>query len=87
MADQEGKVEIFQDISGNYSGIPWLGFGGIWIWSHSDTVGNAIGDTVEGVIELWFRYRSDTTLLSGQRRSDRRWRTIRRSEVVGHILN
>ncbi len=87
MADQEGKVELFQDISGNYSGIPWLGFGGIWIWSHSDTVGNAIGDAAVDVIQMWFRNRSDTTLLSIQRRSDGRWCTIRRDEVVGHILN
>lgn len=87
MADEEGKVELFQNITGNYSGIPWLGFGGIWIWSLSDTVGNPIGDAVEDVIQMWFRYRSDTTLLSVQRRSDGRWCTIRRSEVVGHILN
>ena len=87
MADQEGKVELLQNISGNYSGIPWLGFGGIWVWSHSDTVGNAIDDAVEDVVEIWFRYRSDTPLFSVQRRSDGRWCTIRRSEVVGHILN
>ncbi len=42
---------------------------------------------MEDVIEMWFRYRSDPTLLSVQRRSDGRWCTIRRSEVVGHILN
>ena len=87
MADQEGKMEVFQDISGNYSGISWLGFSGIWIWSLSDTVRNTIGDAVEDVIWMWFRYRSNTTLFSVQRRSDGRWCTIRRSEVVGHIFN
>lgn len=87
MADQKGKVELFQDTCGNYSGIPWLGFRGIWIWGRLDTIGNAIGDAVVDVVNMWFRYRSDTTFLSGQRRSDGWWCAIRRSEVVGHILN
>ena len=87
MADQESKVESLQDTGRNDSGIPWLRFGGVWIWSRLDTVGNAIGDAVEDVFEMYLRFRSDTTLLSCQRRSDGWWRTVRRSKVICHILN
>lgn len=31
MADQEGKVEVVQDLLGDHSGVSWLGFGGVGI--------------------------------------------------------
>lgn len=35
VSDQEGKVKLLQDISGDDSRVSWLCFGVIWVWSTS----------------------------------------------------
>lgn len=78
MADEKCKMKLAQYVAWNNRWVSRLGFGSVGIRSNLRSVDHAIGVRLK---------RTDTSLFSGQRRSDRRRYTIRRNKIVNDILD
>lgn len=78
MADEKREMELTQDFAWDYRRVSRLSFRTIWIRSRFPTIGNTIR------VRLG---RTNSSFLSGQRRGNRRRRTIRRNKVMDDVLD